>query len=181
MILSILNDDSLEIVDKRNKSHHIQNCTKLALIVEFNCISTMGTKLATSIECLAVPPSQRSTTPVYAGLFRVAGFTLSLLPVGHGISVEGSTQYETTSWCLPRFPSYTPFHRQVTFSLVYIIPLLYNCHSILIFSSRQHVSTFRTFTILLIRVTLLLRCHSHIHLLSRHLSHTRFRSHYSHF
>ena len=71
--------------------------SKIALETEINCISTMGTRLVTSIECLAAPPSQRSTTPIYAGLFQVASFTLALLPVGHGISVEGSTQYETTS------------------------------------------------------------------------------------
>ena len=103
MTIFILNSDSLESLIEAINLITSKICTQIALIIEINYISTMGTKFGTSIECLAAPPSQRSMTPVYAGLFRVASFTLALLLVGHGISVWGSTQYETTSRCRPRF------------------------------------------------------------------------------
>ena len=111
MTIFILNNDSLEIVDRRNKSHHIQNCTKIALIIEFNCISTMGTKLGTSIECLAAPPSQRFTTPVYAGLFRALVLLWPFSPwdMASQLKVRHSTK---------RPPDVCPVFRHIFHSIV---------------------------------------------------------------
>ena len=78
-------------------------------------------------------------------------------------------------------PDVSPISRQtfhllqVTFNLVYFVPLLYNCFPILAFSSRQQVSAFYTFKISPIHVTLLFQFHSP-HLPFYHVIHCRLAS-----